>query len=117
MISCIFKKPCPSKNNHLINSAETAAMASAKLVKRLKSHLRQRTRGLLKRAAALDAISVIAEFAAKRNSNFDTVTVCTAKTKYRRVLKKLEVRVASKLLRILPEFFQEIIFQDFQYFP
>jgi hypothetical protein len=37
----------------------------------------------------------------------------TAKTKNGRFLKKLEVRVASKLLRILPEFFQEIIFPDF----
>jgi hypothetical protein len=38
---------------------------------------------------------------------------CTAKTKYGRFLKKLEVRVASKLLRILPEFLQDIIFPDF----
>jgi hypothetical protein len=37
----------------------------------------------------------------------------TAKTKYGRFLKKLEVRVASKLLRILPEFLQEIIFPSF----
>jgi hypothetical protein len=37
----------------------------------------------------------------------------TAKTKYGRFLKKLEVRGASKILQILLEFFQEIIFPDF----
>jgi hypothetical protein len=42
-----------------------------------------------------------------------TMHSLTAKTKYGRFLKKLEVRVASKLLRILPEFLQEIIFPDF----
>jgi hypothetical protein len=44
---------------------------------------------------------------------FCNVTSLHAKTKYGRFLKKLEMRIASKLLRILPEFLQEIIFPDF----